>query len=412
VIQGAWDATTNGPLAVRCAWVTNGAILSGFTLQGGATRTNGGSAVQSGGGVWGSSTNAQVMNCFIFTNAASSSGGGSYQVALNRCKVVGNRSFSHGGGVAYGLLKNTFVAKNLATGNGGGAYATDAINCTIVNNNGSFTGGLYGLGINQPPQNSIIVGNNPLSPPGAAEYFNPVSFANPSYCCIQTSSGPFPGTGNINANPQFTDELHLAITSPCRGAGSALFASGTDIDGELWLGPPSIGCDEVIESAINGSLSVSASSQWNEIPERQNMLLIGTINGRATRIDWSFGDGSMTPTNVSFLIPVHAWTNAGDYTATITAYNVDHTNGVSADVMVHVIPLIPPTISSISLNGTNFSIAFSAQSNVSYRVEKTTNLTPPIVWQAVASPYSVSNLIQLIDTKATNTAQYYRVRVP
>jgi hypothetical protein len=39
IIQGAWDSTsTNGPGAVRCAWLTNGAVLNGFALQGGGTR--------------------------------------------------------------------------------------------------------------------------------------------------------------------------------------------------------------------------------------------------------------------------------------------------------------------------------------------------------------------------------------
>jgi hypothetical protein len=44
--------------------------LSGFTLQGGATRTSGDSTLKNGGGVWGVSTQAVVMNCWIYTNAA------------------------------------------------------------------------------------------------------------------------------------------------------------------------------------------------------------------------------------------------------------------------------------------------------------------------------------------------------
>ena len=39
VIQGA--GATNGNSAVRCAWLTNGASLVGFTLQAGATRFSG-----------------------------------------------------------------------------------------------------------------------------------------------------------------------------------------------------------------------------------------------------------------------------------------------------------------------------------------------------------------------------------
>src|SRR5262249_49842050 len=58
-IQGA--NVTNGPSAVRCAWLSDGAVLNGFTVQGGATRTNGDVfAEQSGGGIWAASTNAAV----------------------------------------------------------------------------------------------------------------------------------------------------------------------------------------------------------------------------------------------------------------------------------------------------------------------------------------------------------------
>ena len=67
-VQGNWNPTvTNGASAVRCAWLTNGAVLSGFTLRGGGTRVFTGSANSSmnGGGVWGASTNAVVLTAWL-----------------------------------------------------------------------------------------------------------------------------------------------------------------------------------------------------------------------------------------------------------------------------------------------------------------------------------------------------------
>ena len=90
-IQGA--GAINGASAVRCAWLTNAALLKGFTIQGGATRdsTSGDSTnLQSGGGVWCTSSNAFVRNCLINSNAAASLAGGAYQGTLNGCFVNGN----------------------------------------------------------------------------------------------------------------------------------------------------------------------------------------------------------------------------------------------------------------------------------------------------------------------------------
>ena len=59
-VQGAYSLSTGyGPLAVRCAWLTNGASLAGFTLVGGATRGLGdATTLESGAGVWCASSNS------------------------------------------------------------------------------------------------------------------------------------------------------------------------------------------------------------------------------------------------------------------------------------------------------------------------------------------------------------------
>src|SRR5262249_27421094 len=95
VIQGYQiQTTTNGDAAIRCAYLTNGASLVGFTLTGGATRTNGDWQEQGGGGIWCETfsdvakdiTNSPfVSDCVISNNCAYYSGGGVYGGVLSNC---------------------------------------------------------------------------------------------------------------------------------------------------------------------------------------------------------------------------------------------------------------------------------------------------------------------------------------
>ena len=276
VIQGAWDSiSTNGPGAVRCAYLANGALLSGFTLQNGATRATGdsysGGPLESGGGIWCVSTNGVVSNCLLTNNTA-----------------------IYGGGIAYGTLNNSLVVFNLAV-YGGGAYYATLNNCTVMNN---YTTTLFEYGAGTYDcivRNSIVLNNFDNWPLGSMDnyYYDPFYFsAKYSYSCTYPTI--FSGTGNINGittNPQFLDLFHIASTSPCCGAGNALYANGTDLDSEPWANPPSMGCDEVVLSNLVSPLSVNIRAYQTNLLVNRYAGFWGIITGRASRVEWSFGDG-------------------------------------------------------------------------------------------------------------------------
>ncbi|MFO1511774.1 MAG: hypothetical protein U1F83_02495 [Verrucomicrobiota bacterium] len=399
-IRGAWDpATTNGPLAVRCAWLTSGAVLRGFTLQGGATRASGVGDTTYGGGVAAVGTAALVSQCWILTNAAAAQGGGAYKISLDRCRLLGN-SAQFGGGLSQSSITNSLVLANSAQLQGGGAYNSDMLNCTVVYNRGSGSGaGVYNsIG---SVRNCIIVDNNW---PNDQNYYGPLF--PPTYSCIRPTVS---GTGNINGSPVLLDDMHIAINSPCRGTGSPLYASGQDIDGETWINPPSMGCDEPIESGITGPLSAAfTTSGYPAVAGRLYPFSVQLI-GRASWVFWSYGDGTFTTNN---LASVRTWNSVGEYTVTFTAFNADYPAGFSTNLMVQVVPLIQPTLSSGAWSNNTFTLSFPTQAGLSYRVERTTDLTPPVSWQTVTTLFNTpGGVLQATDPAATSATRFYRVRV-
>jgi hypothetical protein len=400
IIQGAWDpVSTNGPAAVRCAWLTNGAVLSGFTLQNGATQNSGSTpALQSGGGVWCASTNALVSNCLLSNNVAAYGGGG----------------------MAFGTLDNSLVVNNLAA-YGGGAYDATLNNCTVVNNATTTPfqkgGGTYNDAGAGSIQNCIVLDNGVSSFFGGFNnYCTGAVSAQYFYCCTENEIGQVPqGTGNTNADPLFLDLYHIATNSPCRGAGSTLYASGKDVDGEPWNNPPSIGCDEVVVSNRAGPLSVALSYYvFLAYPPQTNVLVNhlaffeGTITGLATSLSWNFGDGPAISNADCNLF--HQWTNAGNYDVVFTAYNTNHPTGISASMLVHVASVSPPQLQAPSVLSNGFQFQFNGQVTANYVVQYATNLTPPVTWLTLQSmDDSTGGVYQIQDAPPTNAVRFYRV---
>jgi hypothetical protein len=387
LIEGAWDPTNkNGPAAVRCAYLADGAVLNGFTLCNGATLAGNlaGGPSDSGGGIYCVSANGQAVNC-----------------------VLSNNSAIFGGGIANGTLNNSLVILNQAGSEGGGGYSGSLNNCTVVDNTAlTLAGGTYYSTV----ENSIVVANyRVVGFVQQSDNYEPLGLSQYSYSCTSPLPG---GASNINATPEFLDNYQLPANSPCVGAGSPADAVGYDLDGEPWNNPPAMGCSEVVQSDLVGPLSVQVVSFSTNLLVNQLGGYTGIITGRAAWVEWAFGDGvTVSNTGAS---AIHSWTNAGNYTVTLTAFNNDNPAGVSASQLVTVQQPVAPqlTLPVLTTNGIQFQ--FNGQTNpdnaVQYTVQYATNLIPPVSWQTLGTIYfNHQSTLQISDPAATNATRFYRV---
>ena len=141
----------HGAAAVRCAYLTNGATLSGFRLENGHTpgypHAPGDEDPIGGGAIL--SADCRLADCVVVSNAASTLGGGVYGfpgATVEACTFDEN-SAEDGGGVYLdgGMLSGSTFRDNLASpGYGGGARAHDSevAGCAFYHNNGYWGGGL------------------------------------------------------------------------------------------------------------------------------------------------------------------------------------------------------------------------------------------------------------------------------
>jgi hypothetical protein len=237
-VNGPQFTVISGAGTLRCAYLTNGASLSGFTLTNGVAANYGGA----GGGVYCESTSAVLSNCVLSSNSANGNGGGAYSGTLNNCTLTGN-SAGGSGGADHATLNNCTLTGNLALSRiGGGANYCTLNNCTLTGNIAYQWGGGAG---NSVMNNCTLAGNSAWWGSGGSyggELRNCIVYYNtaPSgpnqndgtflYCC--TTPLPASGTGNFTNAPLFVDlakgDLRLQTNSPCIDAGTNTYAVGTN----------------------------------------------------------------------------------------------------------------------------------------------------------------------------------------
>jgi parallel beta-helix repeat protein len=333
--------------AINCSISGNAADYRGGGLSDGIANncTISGNTAGSGGGMYrGTATNCVISGNFALgrTGSEEEGGGGMYRGAANNCTISGNSAPNgEGGGLLYANANQCTISGNSAWG-GGGMSAGTANNCAISRNTAENGGGLSSVWAN----NCTIIRNSALYSSGgmfysraknciiwyneAAEEKNMGYYSTASYC---SSPGVTHGAdGNITNAPLLVAGFHLATNSPCRGAGSSVYATGTDIDGEAWLNPPSIGCDEIL-AAVAGPINLRIVGP-SHICTGWEASYIVDIRGPFTGSLLDSGDGAVVTNEI---IMPHIWRTPGVYDMVLTAYNDDHSDGVTHTQRVEVV---------------------------------------------------------------------------
>jgi hypothetical protein len=283
----------------------------------------------------GGAENCTLLNCTLAGNFTyidsdyTANGGGACGCALTNCVISGNSSLTGGGASGCTIVNCALSGNSTEPGDGswppdgGGANGSTLVNCTVIYNSANNTGG----GVASCTLTNCIVYFN--TAPNGTNYSDDSSL----YFC-DTAPLPANGADNIAGDPLLADWEHISSASPCRGAGTAAAATGVDIDGDPWLIPPSIGCDEFNSGSATGALAVAISETFTNVATGFVVDFAGQFSGHATANRWDLGDGTIVSNELCIS---HSWAAAGNYTVTLTAFNTGNPASVSASVTLFVL---------------------------------------------------------------------------
>ncbi|MHC4088367.1 MAG: right-handed parallel beta-helix repeat-containing protein, partial [Planctomycetota bacterium] len=275
-----------------------------------------------GGGMHNSSSSPTVTNCNFIGNTGYTGGGMSNEFSSNsivtNCTFISNGSNGRGAGMmnfyhASPTVTNCNFSKNSTVYTGGGManeISSNSIvtNCTFSSNTSSLSvgGGMSNQDSNPTVTNCILWNDTP------DEIYN--SGITPTVTYSDVKQG-YAGTGNIDADPMFTDALNgdyrLLSGSPCIDVGNNAAVPAditTDLDGHPRIvnNTVDMGAYEIpAKTGIKGTVVGVDSSGKVSGPLAGSTV---ALSGQETAITVTDSNGNFSFLNIS----------AGDYTVTIT----------------------------------------------------------------------------------------------
>jgi Immunoglobulin domain len=401
-VNGPQVTIIKGQPATRCAYLTNGASLSGFTLTNGAAPASGVQGLdQSGGGVY-CEFSAVVSNCVIIGNTAAWDGAGAYNGTVNNCMLIGNQAGDGGGGASLSRMNNCLVFNNSGlAGSGGGVDSGTLNNCTVVSNSAFANAGTFGCAMT----NCIIYYN-------AGANYHESSSRVMSYCC--TIPQPVYGIGNITNQPLFVDTVagnfRLQTNSPCIDTGNNASApAGPDLDGNprILNGTVDMGAYEFqgTNSAIPPFIILQPTNQTASVGSNATFAVVAGGSAPLGYF-WNFS-GTNLPgaTNSSLTLTNVQLSQAGNYFVLITNSFGSATSSIAV-LTVSTGATGPPFI-TVQPNNQYVGVG----SNATFSV--TAGGSPPLSYQwrfgNTNIPGATTTSLLLTNVQASNAGVYYVV---
>lgn len=423
----------------RCAYLMNGAFLSGFTLtHGGAGTLQTDDLIheKSGGGIWCEGTGVVISNCIINGNSAIDGyGGGAFGGTLINCLLSTNSASSGGGAASNTLLNCTLINNSGAAGQaiqplGGGAFDSTLSNCVLAANGSTYGGGAYGGVLFY-----CVLTNNTASAGGGA-YSNVLydcllaynlsrgsgggAYNSTLYNCTvvtNTASAEGPGGGGVwggfatnciiyynnGGNAVNSKNISYTCVFPTTGGpgditNAPLFVNLATEDFQLQSNSPCI-------NAGNNAF-VTVSNDFDGNPR----IVGGTVDMGAYEYQ--------TPSSVISYAYLQQYGLPTD--GSVDFANLDGTTfNVYQDWIAGLNPTNPASVLAMSPlvptnNASGITVTWQSVSGINYYLQRATNLAPPafstiqsnIIGRAGTTSTSYT------DTTATNSGPYfYRVGV-